>query len=44
MQIIQIPRGNITVRMNSLPLLQGEYFFDTGTAGKNFADAALYIY
>lgn len=43
MQIIQIPRGDITVRMNSLPLLQGEYFFDTGTAGKNFADAALYI-
>lgn len=43
MQIIQIPRGNISVRMQSLPLLQGEYFFDTGTAGKNFADAALYI-
>jgi len=43
MQIIQIPRGNISVRMNSLPLLQGEYFFDTGTAGKNFADASLFI-
>lgn len=43
MQIIQIPRGNISVRMNSLPLLQGEYFFDTGTAGKDFADAALFI-
>lgn len=43
MQIIQIPRGDIGVRMASLPLLQGEYFFDTGSSSTSFQDATLYI-
>lgn len=41
MQILQIPRGDISVRMQSLPLLQGEYFFDVGK--NEFEGAVLYI-
>ena len=41
MQILQIPRGDISVRMQSLPLLQGEYFFDVGK--NEFEGAVLFI-